>query len=310
MSLFEINVPAVNKKKIFETIKPYLRAFTRVNTIRRGNDFKRRFGLRDTIKASREFATLIGVDITESNIVNRQAITQDFRFDIKDSNLTPLESLALLPNKIWEEVEKNWGLFGYEGSPYYISMDVHRNAHIDTVNYINSVALEIFESKVELDKKLGNFQGTNESWAKSQDKQALEYVRVMATNYLSVLKKLNNVGADTMNYNDELIAWMEKYEPQFKALSETAKAAATVYFLRGFMKLQEQAVRGKNRYPISIPPVSVNKKNVSLLDASMMKLFFKEYNDIINDKSRTKVGNVRDAKGGQPVEILIRKACG
>jgi hypothetical protein len=310
MSLFEINVPDANKQKIFDMIKPYLKAFIRTNQIRNGKNAKKRFALRDTIKASREFATLIGIDIAESNIVSRQAITKDFEFDIKDSNLTPLESLALLPNKIWEEIERNWNLFGYEGSPYYISMDVHRNAHVDTVSYINSVVLEIFESKVELDKKLGNFQGTNESWAKSQDNEGRIYVKAMAEKYLSILKSVNNIGADTMNYNDELIAWMEEYEPQFKALSETAKAAATVYFLRGFMKLQEQAISGKNRYPISIPPVSLNKKNVSLLDASIIKLFFNEYNKIVNDESRTKVGNVRNAKGGQAIEILIRKACG
>ena len=97
---------------------------------------------------------------------------------------------------------------------------------------------------------------------------------------------------------------------KFKELSETAKAAATMYFLRGLMSLQNEATTAKNRYPISIPPSSVNKKNVSLIDASILKVFFGKYNDYVNNESISKLNKVKELKAGEPMEILIKKACG
>jgi len=40
-----------------------------------------------------------------------------------------------------------------------------------------------------------------------------------------------------------------------------------------------------------------------------MKAYFKEYNDIVNNESRIKVDKVREMKGGQAIEIIIRDAC-
>ena len=321
-SLFNINIqnPQAKELHLNNLIEGFLNGFTRANNVRKGQDSRKKYGFKDTIKASEELLTLIGLDDSSlsegnwSNIHREEFLSfqenADFVTDVKDHNLTPLEHLSILPVKLWSEYEKQWKLFGYEGSPYYISMDVHKNAHINSVRDINRRGLEIFESKVELDKKLGNFIGTPDSWAKSQNRLGKQYAESMSKEYLSILKNVKVLGTDTMNYNTMLISWMELYDPQFKALSETAKAAATIYFLRGFMSLQNRATTGKNRYPISIPPVSINKKNISLLDASIIKVFFNNYNEFINSESRTKIDRVGELKGGEAIEILIKKACG
>ena len=316
-SLFNINIENKEAKDYYLNVlvADFLNGFSRVNNVRKGHDSKgKRFGFRDTIKASQELQALIGLssdtDLSRGFIHRDSFVGDSFKAIIKDSNLTPVEYLSILPAKLWSELQKNWELFGYEGSPYYISMDVHKNAHVQSVDYINSLGLEIFEAKVEKDKKLGNFIGTNVSWAKSQDSLGREYAEHMSYRYLMILKSINVLGTDTMNWNSQLITWMEEYEIKFKELSETAKAAATMYFLRGLMSLQNEATTAKNRYPISIPPSSVNKKNVSLIDASILKVFFGKYNDYVNNESISKLNKVKELKAGEPMEILIKKACG
>ena len=314
-SLLDINIQNETAKNMhLDAIVAHLNLFIKVNNVRKGYDSFKKYGLRDMIKNSKELQIIMGLDDNtnlEAGNIYREALILDnqYEVDIKNSSLTALESLAILPYKIWNKLEKNWNYFGYEGSPYYISNDVHKNAHIESVEYINRLGLEIFESKVEKDKKLGNFKGTTDTWAKSQNEEGRVYAHNMSKEYLSLLKNITVKGSDIMNFNTELINWIEKHDPKFKALSETAKSAATLYFLRGLMSLQNNSVTGKNRYPISIPPVSVNSKNVNLLDASIMKAYFKEYNDIVNNESRIKVDKVREMKGGQAIEILIRDAC-
>ena len=314
-SLLDINIQNETAKNMhLDAIVAHLNLFTRVNNVRKGLDSFKKYGLRDMIKNSKELQIIMGLDDNtnlEAGNIYREALILDnqYEVDIKNSSLTALESLAILPYKIWNKLEKNWNYFGYEGSPYYISNDVHKNAHIESVEYINRLGLEIFESKVEKDKKLGNFKGTNDTWAKSQDREGRIYAENMSKEYLSLLKNIIVKGSDIMNFNTELINWIEKHDLKFRALSETAKSAATLYFLRGLMSLQNNSVTGKNRYPISIPPVSVNPKNLNLLDASIIKAYFKEYNDIVNNESRIKVDKVREMKGGQAIEIIIRDAC-
>ena len=116
---------------------------------------------------------------------------------------------------------------------------------------------------------------------------------------------------DSMNYNDELIDWQGEYDIKFRELSEGAKTSATLHFLSGFDSLQ-----GKIRFPISIPPTSEtpgtkkNPKNNSLLDHRVIRKFFKEYNDIVANKSRRKVSQVDILSApGISIEKLIRDGC-
>ena len=306
----------------FEVLYGYLDGYTRVNDIRNGFTPTERLGLKGAIKRSKEFSTHIGYDpLNPQEGVDRKLWASSGQtgnhivFHVKDSRLTPHELVATSINKIWEETYNLFDLFGYEDSPYFISKDAHENAHEEARDHIWSQAKDILYAANQRDIAIGKKEHgpgyKHKLDEKDEAEKGIAYTDRMGNSYHKILSDLKSMGPDSMNYNDELIAWQDKYDKEFRELSEVSKVAATLHFLRGFSVMQ-----GQVRFPISIPPTSEtpgtkkNPKNNSLLDWRVMKEFLKEYNDIVANKSRRKVSQVDILSApGISIEKLIRDGC-
>jgi len=103
----------------------------------------------------------------------------------------------------------------------------------------------------------------------------------MADAFYKVLKEVGELGPQSMDRNDKLIDFKMRYNNKFKELSNLAKAVATLEFIKGYSTFSSKVGKGTGaNQPVALPPISKDKKEYSLLDAGIMKVFFKQYNKI------------------------------
>ena len=103
--------------------------------------------------------------------------------------------------------------------------------------------------------------------------------------------------------------WQDGQDRKFRNLSQTAKAAATLHFIRGYYTM-DRSKRMKTRFPLTLPPFSIYPDRVNLLDARVMQEFFNEYNSVALDKGRRTVQDVADNfQYGEMIAKMIRRGC-
>ena len=131
------------------------------------------------------------------------------------------------------------------------------------------------------------------------------------------LKELKQLGPQTIDRNDDFIAWKEKWDGKFKDLSQVAKVSATVSFLRGYLVLnqkldQQKSMIGKmTQHPKIFPSVSKKPTEVSLLDAGMIEYFFKKYHEYINLRDPQSLNKLVE-NSSEHVSLIksVMKICG
>ena len=101
----------------------------------------------------------------------------------------------------------------------------------------------------------------------------------MTNEFYETLKKVGELGPNSMDRNDMLIDFKAKYNKQFREMSNLAQGLATLIFIKGYSGFSS-GEGASARQPVAIPPVSKSKKEYSLLDAGIMNVFFKQYNKV------------------------------
>ena len=238
----------------------------------------------------------------------------DWVADYKNSDITPLEAIAVLPVKVWYDLMQpnKYNLLGFD-SPYHISRDIHKNAHIGAVKYVTLEGATIFKRKFKKDVKLGNIKTFDKEslvkWRDEQEVEGVKYMRLAIASYRAVLQEIKTVGQDSFDYNDMLLKWQNLESKRFRELSEVAKAAGTLWFLRGLETMQDNIARN-SKFPLTLPPFSLDKKLPNVIDADVMQIFGLEYTRIILNESRRSLDAPPDKiKYGKTIKKLIEEGC-
>ena len=71
----------------------------------------------------------------------------------------------------------------------------------------------------------------------------------------------------------------EKYDAEYKNLSETARVAATLRFLKGVTIWREGLRKKKTKAPHYLPPANLKATEIQTLHEGVMQRFFKFYNE-------------------------------
>ena len=95
-------------------------------------------------------------------------------------------------------------------------------------------------------------------------------------------------------------------------MSNLSKGIATLMFIKGYSGFSKKGEGASARQPVAIPPVSMNKKEYSLLDAGIMKLFFKKYNEVATSPEMKKEFADKKTTGRMSEIVLddvVRRVC-
>ena len=144
---------------------------------------------------------------------------------------------------------------------------------------------------------------------KKEIKLGESYTNQMGNSFYKILEQLKTVGAQTVDRNEDLVAWKMKFDNEFRNMSESAQVAATYRFLIGWIKAGEGKLM-TNIAPKVFPPSTTSKVEYQLLHPGVLKSFFKEYNNIIANselRDKTKGKNVPHYQSS--IEI-VEKVCG
>ena len=251
------------------------------NRIRNGYEYEiGRYTFANTLEKSKEYGAYT------FDRVNYLANKYNIKPEIKEgweSKLTPIESIAAAPNNILNEMssQSKYNLFGYEVSPFVISMEMQRNSHGQAIERLNRKHMSRFlENALKKDGKEGNLE-----YANKHINIGKNYANDMGSNLQDLIEMYKELGPQSMDYNDKFISFKELWDEVFnKNLSETAKVAATHHFLQGFERtiidkeIGKKSVITSSIAALHLPPVSDNPGQVSLLDSNVMKKYFNLFN--------------------------------
>ena len=271
-------------------IKPMIEYYKEVLSIRRGYNFEKgNFRLTDTLEISENIYHKAldrgSFDVVENNIVV-------FNANVKNPQLTPYELVAIAPYRIWQQLSQKHNMFGFNGTPYKISDRVHRNAHKFARDFLETNLEDIWIDAKNIDLDSGKWDGTNEKqYLKTEVTIGKQYIvgsknePGMGVSLYQMLKKLKQIGPQTIDRNDEFVEWKDKWNEQFAGLSQVAKVAATISFLRGYLTVNQRLSAFKGpQHPKIFPSVSKKKTETSLLDAGIVEKFFEKYHEYINKR--------------------------
>jgi hypothetical protein len=127
-------------------------------------------------------------------------------------------------------------------------------------------ALAILERALEIDVEAGVVVGDKKAWAKAEVREGIEYTKEMGNSFFNIIKPIKMVTSTTVDRNEDLIAWKDKYDIEYKGMSETAKVAATIQYLRGFDRFDSKLSKARRgRAPKVLPPASNSRSEYQLL---------------------------------------------
>ncbi|OUV75662.1 MAG: hypothetical protein CBC83_02195 [Flavobacteriales bacterium TMED123] len=277
--------------------------YKNMRTVRQGKDPKRGvYSFKDTLERS--------IDIKERTEKLLKALEHEKNNDMTSKH--PLEYIATAPADVWQRIKNNFKLTGYEGSPFILSQNVHNNSHRSAVKFINENLNTIVKKKYEQDVELGVVDSNVKQWRDEQRVEAMKYVKLMTNEFYETIKKVGELGPQSMDRNDMLIDFKMKYNNQFKNMSNLSKGIATLMFIKGYSGFSKKGEGASARQPVAIPPVSMNKKEYSLLDAGIMKLFFKKYNEVATSPEMKKEFADKKTTGRMSDIVLddvVRRVC-
>ena len=96
-----------------------------------------------------------------------------------------------------------------------------------------------------------------------------------------------------------------QYSKRFNALSDNAKKVATFIFLEGVKRYTGKPVH----YPLNLPPISMRKNGISLLDHRIMRAYFKEYNNRLLSPENTRDDVIKANSRHTGFLTFIAKTC-
>ena len=98
-------------------------------------------------------------------------------------------------------------------------------------------------------------------------------------------------------------------------MSKLARVSATLTFLNGYLRLSDSleanAVKKGTKNPRIFPPVSGSIKEISLLDPSIIELYFRKYNYYLNSRDENTLNKA--ISSGKENTWLVKsaiKSCG
>ena len=311
MKLMTVNGFDMNPKqfRLYASImRPIIQMHKTAGHIRSGSNFKiGSFKLSDTIWLSDLYYSKIGNNgmLREQGITNLFGKNMPISVSIKNRKLLPVEHIAIMAAKELEEFNSKFDLLGQGATPFMLLDNVHENAHNDTIKYMDSKMISILETRMLKDGIIGNkIKGIKEVRA------GKAYARAMKDDFVSILADMNSLGNRTMDVDGKFVEFKDKYHRKFNELSETAKAAATIQFLRGVIQMQDkvQAMKRHANFPVAMPPTSQSASEASVLDSNIMKIFFTQYNSILNDSRKD--SSVSSRGTDTSLESIVRGVCG
>jgi len=247
-----------------------------------------------------EFDVHVGSILSEQDIV--------FKEDILPS---PWEMTAIAPIKSMEEHIAKYERRGIENTPFEINKILADNAHLDTVAFLDTKIDAILNRAFDLDMKAGLVKISKEAFLTQEKRKGLVYRQEMGNAWFDVLVRLKKLGPQTVERNDDIVTMKDKYNKEFKSLSKTAKVIATMGFLRGFINMSNNLAKRNKAVRVFkfLPPASNNNNEIQLLDESILKMFYKEYNKTVSspDKRSLKEGN--KLRNWTSFDTSIKRVC-
>lgn len=298
-------------------VKPILDYYKQVLSIRRGYNFEKgNFRLSDTLRISEQVYDK-ALDRESFNVQEGEATI--FSANVKNRQLTPYELVAVAPYRMWQKISKENNMFGFNGTPYKISDRVHRNAHKYGRDFLEANLENTWIQAKDFDLESGNWDGVNEAaYLKTEVEAGTKYIKGttkqpgMGIELYRMLKELKKLGPQTIDRNDDFIAWKEKWDSKFKGLSKVAQVAATISFLRGYLTLNQKLELTKGtQHPKIFPSVSKKETEISLLEPNIIEKFFEKYHEYINKKDPMSLNKVVE-NSSEHVDLIksVMRICG
>ena len=314
----------------YESLKPLIKFLKSATNIMRGQDFTLgKYNTAKTIALSGEYYAFtqnknsyVKENIGEINYDTGELIPSMSHVNIDFKNtISPVEEIAILPYVEFEIWQNKFDIIGAHEWPGGIHYNVHRNAHIDGLNFINDKPMfdEFFQNaiskdrkenivgQIEVNKKWGNIEFKSESdWALRQWKFGEAYTDLMAFKWYNLMNYAElNGKPNFMEQNQKALEFKTEFNKRYKKLSSVSKMAATYSFLNGaVLTMQEQ----HSKAPKWFPPSSDKAVEFQLLEENILSNFVDVYNDNVgkNRNMNSRFDNVIDLMYKQ----YIKESCG
>ena len=199
---------------------------------------------------------------------------------VKNNDLTPIEEIAIAPAKAMAEMISKHPktLDGFDVSPYIIMELLQKNAHISTMRLMDLAKQDYMESAIDKDGK----SKKDLDWILKQNQKGREYADDMGSAFDLIRDEFQEMGDQSLDYNENFIKWKEDWHKAFNELSKTAQVAATYRFLQGYISQKTGNPTGK--LGLYLPAVSDKPNQANMLDASIIKDYFKNFNKEVRDE--------------------------
>ena len=265
------------------------------SSVRRGADYDSgKYFARHTFEQSKKYSAFsenrFGYLLTELTLDKYNKISSELNELNTYDDLHPLEIIAMMPHKMRNISEYNNHILSAGNSPLEISDAMHLNAHNDSKAIISQESLvqEYINNSIIRDGKAELLNKDKDKYIKAEYNKALKYVRGMKNDFFNLLMGKDNHNYSSMDRDEAMIKFKEKYDRRFKKLSETAKTHATFWFLDGFQLVTPSGKNIRAKVLKVLPPVSKNKNAYSLLEWRVFKEYFTNYNNSIKERRDTK----------------------
>ena len=272
--------------------------------VKNGRDFTNgNYSLSAMISKSNQYYELMKNDKTNfRNNLKQDGVNLIMKDDVR---LTPIEQLAIAPARILEQMDFQHKLFGYDVSPFALTERVHKNAHLETMAHMNAILPNILRTARMGDSKL--FEDT--SFYNMEKNNGILYAVNMGNKFYDLLSNIKTLDTQTIDRNEDFIAFKEEFNSKFAELSNVAKVIATYKFLNGITRRSNTIDKfHKTNFPRVIPPVSGTKGEYTLLSPKIMSKYFESYNNNVTLNRST--DSIKNLPGGDAITQAIKDICG
>jgi len=285
----------------FDLLRPLLKLIKSAQDIRNAKTYvDGQFDLLTTMRKSSELNNFI--ERLNTGIVGDLKIK---KYD--DAVMSPVQSLAILPYRLYQEYLSKYERIGENGTPFHLNPYLHYNAHLDAMERIDKEEYDMLAQALTVDGV--NIEGSG-AYIRQQVSEGNKYAMKMGKEFYRILGGVSKAGPQTTDRNEDFIAFKEQYNKEFKELSNTAQVAATIKFLKGVTIWRENIAKKKTKAPHYLPSASRSKAEFQLLDANVLSRFFRYYNEITNaPENRDLRASKRKLKYTPTMDLLKRFGC-
>ena len=280
----------------FYMLKPYLKFLKQAATIRRGREQETSFDLTQVIELSEDYYRY--AQDKESYVKNKEwpvfRKRDEFlnkgmiQIKLKTEELTPSEEIAIVPYEQYVAWMKRDNIIGTVGSPIKLHYNVHRHAHTIAKEYIknNEIIQAFLDEALIKDGKLDLTKSEKSAYLKKEMTKGRVYGQEMSNAFYALIamkRKNDNEGTINptfMEYDEDMVLIKQKFNEQYKNLSEVAKIGATYKFL---IDIKVKTIKNKKDFPLEapkwIPPASRLETEFQLLHEDVLVAYVEVYNE-------------------------------